>query len=174
VAGLSRAAAERAAQIARDAGAGSRSTDVKYRILLTFLLAAAAVAPGMAQPKTDVSATLKALEEKWAAAQVKADTATMESLLADTFVYTTIDGVLRSKQDMVREVKAGTLKITSAKVDDIKVNVYGDAAVVTGRWQGKGVEDGKPFDDTERWTDTWVRIKGEWRCVASQSTLLMQ
>jgi ketosteroid isomerase-like protein len=142
------------------------------RIHLIPILIALLAIPVAAQQKTDPSAVLKALEEKWAAAQVRGDVAAMGSLLADTFVYTNIDGALRSKAEMIVEIKSGKLKILSAKVDDMKVTVYGDAAVVTGRWQGKGIEDGKPFDDTERWTDTWVRIQGQWRCVASQSTLL--
>jgi uncharacterized protein (TIGR02246 family) len=146
---------------------------MKQRFRLTFfLLALTLTSPALPQQKSDPAATLKALEEKWAAAQMKGDIATMAALLADTFVYTTIDGVLRNKAEMIAEIKSGSLKIQTASVDEIKVTFYGDAAVVTGRWRGKGTEDGKPFDDTERWTDTWVRIKGQWRCVASQSTLL--
>jgi uncharacterized protein (TIGR02246 family) len=142
------------------------------RIYLIPILISLLAVPLAAQQKADPSATLKALEEKWNSAQVKGDLAAMESLLADTFVYTTIDGALRNKAEMIAEIKSGKLKIQSAKVDDMKVTVYGDAAVITGRWQGKGIEEGKPFDETERWTDTWVRIKGQWRCVASQSTPL--
>jgi ketosteroid isomerase-like protein len=144
------------------------------QIVLAFALAALA-APGFSQPQTaaaDPSATLKSLEEKWSVAQVKGDISAIESLLADSFVYTDIEGGTHGKADMIKEIKSGSLKIHSARVDEIKVKVYGDAAVVTGRWQGKGVESGKPFDDVERWTDTWVKIKGQWRCVASQSTLV--
>jgi len=50
--------------------------------------------------------------------------------------------------------------------------VYGDAAVAIGRWEGKGVEKGKPFNDVERFTDTWVKQGGQWRCVASQGSLV--
>ena len=147
----------------------------QYIIVVLAILALAT--PGLTQPKAggaDPTATLKALEEKWASAQVKGDTAAMQALLADSFVYTDIEGGTKTKAEMIREIKAGTLKIETAAVDDVKVMLYGDAAVVTGRWKGKGTENGKPFDDIERWTDTWVRVKGQWRCVASQSTLVKQ
>lgn len=153
----------------------ARSTGLKQKIIVVFLAVLAFAIPGLTQQKkgsADPAATLKALEEKWAASQVKGDTAAMEALLADTFVYTDIEGGVKDKAGMIREIKAGTLKIEAAKVEDLKVMVYGDAAVVTGRWVGKGIENGKPFEDTERWTDTWVLQKGRWRCVASQSTLV--
>ena len=57
-------------------------------------------------------------------------------------------------------------------ISDVKVTGYGDAAVATGRWRGKGVDaDGTKIDRSERWTDTWVRTSnGKWQCVASQQT----
>ena len=54
----------------------------------------------------------------------------------------------------------------------VKVYVYGDAAVVNGRWKAKFVEKGKPVDTTERFTDTYVRQNGQWKCVASQGSTI--
>jgi ketosteroid isomerase-like protein len=50
--------------------------------------------------------------------------------------------------------------------------VYGDTAVATGAWAGKGVDgDGTRINRRERWTDTWVRDrKGKWQGVARQQT----
>ena len=134
-------------------------------ILAILLVWSAAGAP-------PAETTLKALEEKWSEAQVKGDLGALDALLADGFVATDVEARLHTKAEMLRDIKSGDLKILSARVDDMRVMVYGEAAVVIGRWKGKGVEKGKPFDDTERWTDTWVRQKGAWRCVASQSTLV--
>jgi len=38
----------------------------------------------------------------------------------------------------------------------MKVTVFGDTAIATGGFKGKGTdESGKPFDNSVRWTDTW-------------------
>ena len=134
-------------------------------LLLTGLAAA--------QPKeADVAATLKGLEEKWSQAELKSDVAALNAILADTWISTSEEGLVRTKPELLRRLKAGEVKVQSSVVDDMRVFVYGEAAVVVGRWRGKGSENGKPFDQVLRWTDTFVRQNGQWRCVASQSTAI--
>ncbi len=60
-------------------------------------------------------------------------------------------------------------KWDSAEYNDVKVTVFGDTAIATGGFKGKGTDaSGKPFDESERWTDTWVKMpNGQWQCVAS-------
>jgi len=54
------------------------------------------------------------------------------------------------------------------EISDVKVMVYGNTAMATGAWTGKGVEsDGSKADSHERWTDAWVKMPDdEWQCVA--------
>jgi len=52
------------------------------------------------------------------------------------------------------------------------VQVYGNAAVVTGTFRVKGTENGKPYVRRERFTDMWIKINEAWQCVASQTTLI--
>jgi ketosteroid isomerase-like protein len=117
-------------------------------------------------------AALKGLEEKWDAASVKGDTAALGAIFADTFITTSPEGKVRTKAEMLAQMKSGEIKYQKSKVDDMKVSVYGDAAVVTGRWTGRFVEKGKTVDSTERFTDTFVRQNGEWRCVASHGSTI--
>lgn len=91
-------------------------------------------------------------------------------LLADKIIVTGADGEVMDK--------AGTLalykktKWDSADYSDVKVTAYGDAAIATGGFKGKGTDaKGKPFDENERWTDTWVKMpSGKWQCVASHTS----
>ena len=138
--------------------------------VLSVLLAGTAV---MAQPKPTLAAdeaALRAIEEKWDAANVKGDAAALESIYADSFISTNTDGKVRTKAETLARMKSGEVKYTSAKIQEMKVNVFGDAAVVLGLWKGKFTEKGKPVESTERFTDTFIRQNGQWRCVASQST----
>ena len=61
-------------------------------------------------------------------------------------------------------------KTANPRSFSLKVSVYGDAAVATGIWRAKGTEQDKPFDEVERFTDTYVKTGGEWKCVASHSS----
>src|SRR5689334_6171394 len=105
-----------------------------------------------AQPKSGGGdeAALKAIEEKWDAANMKGDTATLATIFADTFITTNAEGKTRTKTEALAQVKSGDIKYETSKVDDMKVYVYGDAAVVNGRWKAKFVEKGKPVDTSER------------------------
>jgi ketosteroid isomerase-like protein len=54
--------------------------------------------------------------------------------------------------------------------------MYGpNVAVVVGMANEKGTgKDGKAFDRTYRFTDTWMDRGGNWQCIASQVTLVAQ
>ena len=122
----------------------------------------------LASPNADDAAAVKGLEEKWAVAASKNDTAAVGSILADTSTLISSDGTLRNKAETLAVMK--NRKYESATEEDIKVSVYGDAAVATGIWRAKGMEQGKPFEEVERFTDTYVKTGGQWKCVASHSS----
>ena len=123
-----------------------------------------------AQQKSADEAALRALEEKWDAANLKGDVATLATIYADEFLTTNTEGKVRTKSESLAQVKSGEVKYQSAKADDLKISVFGDAAVVNGRWKGKFTEKGKTVESTERFTDFFVRQNGQWRCVASHAS----
>ena len=122
----------------------------------------------LASPSTDDAAAVKGLEEKWAVAASKNDAAAVGSILADTSTLVSSDGTMRNKAETLAAMK--DRKYDSAVEEELKVSVYGDAAVATGIWRAKGTEQGKPFEDVERFTDTYVKTGGQWKCVASHSS----
>jgi uncharacterized protein (TIGR02246 family) len=116
------------------------------------------------------AAAIKALEEQWAAASAKNDSAAVASILADNITSIGSDGVMRNKSEMVAAMK--NRKYESAVEEDIKVQTFGDAAVATGIWRAKGTDNGKPFSETERFTDTYIKMGGQWKCVATHSSTM--
>ena len=75
----------------------------------------------------------------------------------------------RASPEYVAKTTKGKWQVS--EVSDMKVQVHGDSAVVTGVWTGKGTDGtGKAFDGKERFADTWVKMPdGKWQCVASAS-----
>src|SRR5207302_9030874 len=56
--------------------------------------------------------------------------------------------------------------------EGMKVHVYSNAGVVSGVYRETGMAKGKPYTRRARFTDTWIKQNGQWKCVASQSTLV--
>ena len=110
------------------------------------------------------------LEYQWAEAQRLGKADVVGPMLADDFVNTDVDGRTSGKSQLLSNLKGG--KWEENGISDVKVKAYGDTAVATGSWKGKGVDgDGTHIDRSERWTDTWVKMpSGNWQCVASQQT----
>jgi ketosteroid isomerase-like protein len=112
-----------------------------------------------------------ALEQQWLKSQQTNNLDLLAPLLADTFVETESSGkVTTGKTEAMASAKA--VKWSTADYTDVKVIVYGDAAIATGIFKGKGTDaSGKAINDTDRFTDTWVKMpNGNWQCVASQDT----
>ena len=114
------------------------------------------------------------LENGWAKSVVELDLAFMERILADDYLATDPEGNVYTKAQDIASLKSGEFVVTSCVHHEMKVRVYGDAAVVTGRTTYKGSYKGKDFVDDVRWTDTWVKSSGRWQCVAGHSSEIAQ
>jgi uncharacterized protein (TIGR02246 family) len=114
------------------------------------------------------SQAVAALEQQWLRAQKTNNPDLLAPLLADKVVVTDADGKVTGKAETLATYKK--TKFDSAEYNDVKVTVFGDTAIATGSFKGKGTDaSGKSFDVEERWTDTWVKMpNGQWQCVASQ------
>jgi uncharacterized protein (TIGR02246 family) len=110
------------------------------------------------------------LEQKWLQSQRANNPDLIAPYLADKAVITTAEGKTSSKADFLKEQKA--TKYSSVDYNDVKVTAFGDTAIATGGFKGKGTDpEGKTFDVNERFTDTWINMSGgKWQCVASQSS----
>ncbi len=110
------------------------------------------------------------LESNLAAALEKSDMVAYDRLIGDDYTFTTQDGVVRTKAEMIASYKSGDLKYESLRFDDIKVRLYGNTAVVTGRSTAKAQDKGQDISGQYRYTRVYVKRHGRWQLVATQST----
>jgi len=138
--------------------------------LLGLLSLAAAASSQAQQSSAGVEKTISSLEHQWLQAQRTNNPDLVAPILADSFVYTDGDGKLDTKAAMLTDAKA--VKWASVDYGNEHIAVYGDTAIATGEFVGKGTDSsGKPVNDHSRYTDTWVKMpSGKWQCVASQDT----
>jgi ketosteroid isomerase-like protein len=136
--------------------------------LLGFVLLVSAAS--QAQKGGGTEQAVGALEQQWLQSQKTNNPDLLAPLLADKFVSTNSDGKIAGKAETIATAKAN--KYISAENNDVKVTVFGDAAIATGGFKGKGTDaSGKAFDEDERWTDAWVKMpNGQWQCVASHTS----
>jgi ketosteroid isomerase-like protein len=110
------------------------------------------------------------LEKAWAQALVKNDAAALDQYEADDIVNTDPGGRVNDKAQDKKDLSSGDVKFESLDIKDIKVRVYGNAAVATGTNDVKASTKGQDVSGAYRFTDTWVKRNGKWQCVASQVT----
>ena len=141
---------------------------MKTRFIVPIMLFA--ISQFVSAAEKDVTAAIVALENTWAEAQKAGDAAAVEPLLHETFITTDVSGHSYNKKEVLATLKGG--KWESNGISDVKVSIYGDTAIATGAWAGKGIDgDGTRIDRHERWTDTWIKTKrGKWQCVASHAS----
>jgi ketosteroid isomerase-like protein len=125
-----------------------------------------------AQQKDPRESKLLVLERLWNEAQVNRDSSALDALVSSRFVNTEWDGELSDKQRFLADIKDPHFKPSLANISDLKMNFFGDTAVITGIYHTQGTYHGKPYDHVGRFTDTWVMDLGKWQCVASHTSLL--
>jgi len=102
----------------------------------------------------------------------RGDAAEIEKILATEYLYTNEKGEIKNKAEDVAGYKDRKSKLASVETTDQKVRVIGNgAAIETGTFRVKGTDkDGKPFDETERYTTTWVWRGGRWQIAADHTS----
>jgi len=135
--------------------------------MIVFLVLAVGAAVAVA---ADDKQALEQIERDWAKAALAGDAAALDKMLAADYVFTDADASMITKKQMVDDLKSGANKYETFTVEDLKVYLHGDAAVVTGKNALKGTEGGKKLDEHLRFTDTFVKQGGRWVAVATQTT----
>jgi ketosteroid isomerase-like protein len=114
------------------------------------------------------------VEKRWVQAHRDLDLATLEEILAEDYVQIRADGSVIGKAEALQSYGSGKRKWDYADSDDYRISVYGDVAILLGRWIGRGENDGQRFDYTARFMAIYFRRDGIWRLVADQATALSE
>jgi uncharacterized protein (TIGR02246 family) len=124
----------------------------------------------MAFERDPAVAQVLAAEREWARAHLENDTDALAEMMAEEYTQIAGDGSVLGKEEVLASFWPGVRHWDEATSDEHDVRVYGEAAVVIGRWRGRGVNSGQPFDYSARYVSVWVRRDGRWQMVTDQST----
>jgi ketosteroid isomerase-like protein len=115
---------------------------------------------------------VKQLERAWNEAEAHHDMVAVTNIVADSLTYIEFDGTLMNKAEYLKDVTQTPYQADHLYDQGLNVTAYGNAAVAVGVYRETGKAKGKPYVHRVRFTDTWIKLNGVWRCVASQSTLI--
>lgn len=139
---------------------------MKLLLVVTGLMLFSFAASAQSKAEREVLAANAAFDR----AIVTRDADAYERILADDFILTAADGTVSDKKGEIAKVRSDDLTFESGKSDDVRVKVYGNTAVVTGRFTAKGKNAGRDFTFVERYTAVFVKQNGRWQMVAEQAT----
>jgi ketosteroid isomerase-like protein len=115
---------------------------------------------------------IKSLEQERNVAILNGDAAVLDRMTADDYTFITLREELRTKSEIAKGFQSGSYKYELRQISDLTIRVYGDTAVVTGRSNQKGMENGKDYSGDYRFTRVYVRQKGRWLTVALRATAI--
>lgn len=117
-----------------------------------------------------ITTLLTEMENKWEASVASHSVPIVDALVADDYVSVSSTGKVLNKTELLDQLKQDTNTYDSAAVEQISVRVVrADFAIVTGLTREKGKpKEGKTFNRSFRFTDTWTARAGRWRCTNAQ------
>ena len=114
----------------------------------------------------DFTSEILQIERDIMAAIKGKDTAALEPMLADEFVYRTHFGVEADKAAFLESITSFPVEIISLRGEELKVNVYGETAVLTGVQVAEArPPEGEAEESAVAFTDVFVRREGRWLMV---------
>jgi len=141
---------------------------------LLLLVVVSTHAQPSSQGQRAVVEEIRKVDQERIHAQVHADAAALDRIYADDFIGIGPSGTLRTKKEVLADFTSKKLTFQSITTDDVRIRVYGNAAVETGLSTMKGQDAGKVVPEENRFTRVWIKEGGRWRLVSNHYSNLVK
>ena len=94
----------------------------------------------------EVTNVINKFDEGWRLKNMDA----VDSVLSQGYIYFTQSGGVFSRDIVVATAGESTYSLQEMSRSEFSVELYGNTAVVSTRWKGKGSYRGTPFDEDQR------------------------
>jgi hypothetical protein len=99
-------------------------------------------------------------------AQTRHDAAFFERIEADEFVLTLSSGETLTRAEAIADMMASR-KDATYTTNEVRVQFYGNAAIVTGRMTVTYTGKGDTYSPRWRWIDLFVKRGGRWQIIST-------
>ena len=149
-----------------------KRTPIIAALVLSTVSSAIAQQQSARPPATSTEQAVQQQDQDRIHAQITADTLALRRIYADDFLGIGPTGVVRHKAEVIADFTSHALTYQSITTADVRVRVYGNTAVQTGRSTMVGQDRGKAVPRDNRFTRVWVMTAGQWQLVANHYSLL--
>ena len=109
-------------------------------------------------------AQIIALEHEWQKAALADDIPAMDKLLSDDYLGINAGGEVLTKTQQLDHMRDGKFKLTKLDVNDTRIKLVGNIAIVTCLAEVEGTSDDEPLHGAYRYTRIYQRLAGGiWR-----------
>jgi ketosteroid isomerase-like protein len=123
-----------------------------------------------AQTTRDAEGEIRDLEQQRFRAMEHVDVVALNRILSDDLIYTHASGLRQTKAELIGVLGSGDFKYESITTDGIRIRIYDQTAVVTGRATMK-IKSGQGEQLFKLcYLDVYVKQDGRWQMVAWQSS----
>ncbi len=116
----------------------------------------------MTEPE-EAREAIRALERRWADAEMRGDAAALDALSTDDFSLVGPAGFVLDKRQWLDRYRLGDLVTASLRFEDAQTRLYGDTAVTIGRHVQQAEYQGHPASGQFRASHIAVRDGHGWR-----------
>jgi ketosteroid isomerase-like protein len=144
-------------------------------VFIALITAVLSPAHAAAQDATDsAESKIVALEKAWNQAYKFRDKKALSEILDPSMTLVNVDGSIQSRGTFLAGFDlAPSSDQQQADPESISVHVFGEAAVATGVFWTKSVENGKLYARRNRFVDTWIKRNGSWVCIAATAVPIL-
>lgn len=138
---------------------------MRHLLIFLFFATLATAAPAQSKQQRQI----EALERQRFEAMTQQNTTALEKLLDESLTYGHSNGLFEDKATHLANIRTGSLVYKSMQPESMSVRVYKKTAIVNGLVKVGGTLKGKDFELKLRYTDVYLKKKGQWRLAAWQS-----
>lgn len=144
-----------------------------FASIVVILLASLLQSPLTRSQATNADeTTFIQLQHDWAEARKKGDIAFLDKFYASEFTVGLLNGAEASRAEDMEKFSSGDLKPSVITDTQLKVNIYGQAALVTGLEHLEGTYKGHSGQFDLRFANVYVFRDSRWQLVRHQATPL--
>ena len=149
-----------------------RTPIIAALVLSTVSSANAQQPSARARDATSTEQAVQRQDQERIRAQITADTLALRRIYAADFLGIGPTGVVRNNAQVIADFTSHALTYQSITTAEVRVRVYGNTAVETGRSTMVGQDRGKTVPRDNRFTRVWVMKDGRWQLVANHYSLM--
>jgi uncharacterized protein DUF4440 len=123
--------------------------------------------PGSADSDERAREETRKVDEAFNHAVIEKDSGALEQILSDKLSWIA-RGDRLTKAQVIADIKSGNLHFKSLTHEDLLINVFGNATVVTGHSTSVLEYKGKLFTTPRLFTTVYMKLDGRWQMVAHQ------